>query len=204
MPILPPSSESLVPVGTLGRSKLGVIARKLVGLPLQVVRRPLGVQAGWVIAPFVVVQIVRLITNIVLARLLAPEMFGMMLIVNTLRTGTELLSDIGIGQSVVRRKGAPDRAFLDVAWTLQLLRGSLLTLLALVFATPIARLYGHELRSILLVVSSIFLLTGLQSPALFLMQRNMELRQRAAYDVMCTMVQCALTVALAYIMPSVW
>ena len=204
MPILPPSSESLVPVGTLGRSKLGVIARKLVGLPLQVVRRPLGVQAAWVIAPFFVVQIVRLITNIVLARLLAPEMFGMMLVVNTLRTGTELLSDIGIGQSVVRRKGAPDRAFLDVAWTLQLLRGSLLTLLALVLATPIARLYGHELRSILLVVSSIFLLTGLQSPALFLMQRNMELRQRAAYDVMCTMVQCALTVALAYIMPSVW
>lgn len=167
-------------------------------------RHRLGVQTGWVVAPFAVSQIVRLGTSIVLARLLAPEMFGLMLIVNTLRTGTELLSDIGIGQSVVRARREPDRAFLDTAWTLQLARGILLTVLMLAVAGSVADLYGEELEPILLVVSGLFLLTGLQSPALFLMQRNIELRQRAAYDVICTVVQCALTIALSYVMPSVW
>lgn len=166
--------------------------------------RPIGVQASWVIVPFAVLQVVRLGTNIILTHLLDPEMFGLMLIVNTLRTGTELLSDIGIGQSIVRAKQTPDRAFLNVAWTLQVGRGALLTLVMLILAGPISGLYGHELKPILLVVSSLFLLTGLQSPALFLMQRNMQLRQRAAYDVMCTIVQCAMTIALAYFMASVW
>ena len=206
MPTLPPTSEAQRQIGRSTNRRAGVTAAvgKLLHLLLAVVRRPLGVQAGWVIAPFAVQQIVRLGTNIILARLLAPEMFGLMLIVNTLRTGTELLSDIGIGQSVVRAKQPPDLAFLDVAWTLQVARGALLTLVMVALAGPIANLYGRELKPILLVVSGIFLVTGLQSTSLFLMQRNMELRQRAGYDVACTTVQCILTIVLAYVMPSVW
>ena len=164
----------------------------------------LGVQTGWVVAPFGITQVVRLATNIVLARLLAPEIFGLMLIVNMLRTGTELLSDIGIGQSVVRAKQDPDQAFLDTAWTIQLARGALLTVLMLIFAVPLADLYDPQLEPILLTVSSIFLITGLQSPALFLMQRKVQLKQRAIYDVTCTIFQCALTIALALVLPSVW
>lgn len=164
----------------------------------------LGVQASWVVGPFATQQAVRLATNIVLARLLAPEMFGLMLIVNMLRTGTELLSDIGIGQSVVRTRRKLDDAFLDTAWTLQLIRGALLTAIMLALAGPVAQMYDQELKPILLVTSGIFVITGLQSPALFLMQRNMELRRRAVYDITCTGVQCSLTIALAYVIPSVW
>lgn len=164
----------------------------------------LGMQAGWVVAPVGVSLVLRLGTNIILARLLAPEIFGIMLIVNMLRTGTELLSDIGIGQSVVRAKRYPDREFLDTAWTLQLLRGALLTLVMLALAYPLAGLYGPEFTPILLTVSVIFLITGLQSPALFLMQRNMELRPKAALEVIGTTFQCAITIALAYYIPTVW
>jgi O-antigen/teichoic acid export membrane protein len=164
----------------------------------------LGMQAGWVVVPFAAIQLLRLGTNIALARMLAPEFFGLMVIVNMLRTGTELLSDIGIGQSVVRAKREPDDAFLDTAWTIQLMRGILLTFVMLALAGPLAGVYGAELEPILLTVSFIFLVTGLQSPALFMIQRNVELRQRATFDLTCVVVQCTLTIALAYFMPSVW
>ncbi|HEU4651713.1 MAG TPA: oligosaccharide flippase family protein [Croceibacterium sp.] len=164
----------------------------------------LGVQAGWVVAPFGVAQVVRLVTNIVLARLLAPEFFGLMVIVNMLRTGTELLSDIGIGQSVVRAKRDPDQAFLDTAWTIQVARGALLTVVMLVLAAPLAHIYDPKLQPILLTVSSLFLIGGLQSPALFMMQRNLKLRQRATYDISCTIFQCGITIVLAYFLQSVW
>ena len=179
---------------------------KFLRLPLSAVAvyGRLGVQTGWLVAPFAVQQVLRLATNIVLARLLAPEMFGLMVIVNMLRTGTELLSDIGIGQSVVRAKKYPDHAFLDTAWTLQLARGALLTVVMLALAHPLASVYGQELEPILFTVSGIFLITGLQSPALFMMQRNVQLRRKAALDVTCTVFQCALTIALAYVIPSVW
>jgi O-antigen/teichoic acid export membrane protein len=162
-------------------------------------------QAIMLILPFGVQQMIRLATNILLARMLAPEMFGIMLLINTLRTGTELLSDIGIGQSVVRSTRGTDRAFLDTAWTIQLCRGVVLMLVMLVLAIPLGSFYDHpQLSLILVLVSSTFLFIGLQSPEIFLIQRDMRLKQRAVYDLSSTAVQCSMTIALAYFFPSVW
>ena len=183
----------------------GEIARQLRSRLAAVSSRgQLGIQAGWIMAPFAFQQVTRLVTNIVLARMLAPEMFGLMLVVNTLRTGAELLSDIGIGQSVVRAKREPDSAFLNTAWSLQLIRGALLTILTLAIARPVSAIYGTDLEPIILVVSVVFLIGGLNSPALFMMQRNLQLKRRAALDVLCTLIQCVLTIGLAFIIPSVW
>ena len=162
-------------------------------------------QAGWVAGPFAFAQGLRLLTNIILAGLLAPEIFGLMLLVNTLRTGTELLSDIGIGQSVVRSPNGDDRRFLDAAWTLQLLRGVLLALIIIAAAYPIAELYGRpELTNILLAISPVFLLTGLQSTNIFLVQRHINLRARAVYDIVSTLFHCAIPIGLAMVMPTIW
>jgi O-antigen/teichoic acid export membrane protein len=162
-------------------------------------------QAGWVAGPFAFSQGLRLVTNIVLAGLLAPEIFGLMLLVNTLRTGTELLSDIGIGQSVVRSPNGDDREFLDTAWTLQVIRGVLLALFIIAAAYPIAELYGRpELTHILLAISPVFLLTGFQSTSIFVVQRKIHLRARAFYDVVSTIFHCAIPITLALFIPSIW
>lgn len=168
-------------------------------------RDRLGGQALWIAAPFGFNQVVRLVTSVVLARLLAPEMFGIMLLINTLRTGAELLSDIGIGQSVVKSARGDEKRFLDTAWTLQLLRGLLLAGVTVAAAVPIGSIYGHpELTPILLAVSPVFIFTGLQSPGLFLMQRHIWLRARAAFDLGTVAFQCLFTIVLAAVMSSVW
>lgn len=178
---------------------------RLAGRARELAAHRLGRQLAWVVAPFAIQQVIRLAGSIVLTRLLAPEVFGLMLLVNTLRTGTELLSDLGIGQSVVRSPHGEDRRFIDVAFTLQLLRGVLLTAIMLLAAAPIAALYEKpELGPIVLAMAPIFLITGLQSPALFLNQRRMELRSRAAYDTVNTVVGLAITIALAAAIPNIW
>ena len=170
-----------------------------------ILSRPLNRQVGWVVGPFAAMQLLRLASNIALTHILAPQLFGLMLLVNSLRTGAELLSDIGIGQSVVRSKHGEDKTFLDVAWTLQLVRGFLLTAIMLFAARPIAQLYDKpELFPILLVVSPIFILTGLQSPALFTMQKRIDLRKRAAYDLIGLVANIAMTVTLALFLRSIW
>lgn len=167
--------------------------------------RPVAAQIGWVIVPFGIQQLVRLATQIVLAWMLAPEIFGLMLLVNTLRTGAELLSDIGIGQSVVRSPRGDDSDFLRVAWTLQVLRGVLLTLLMAGLAWPITRLYAQpDLFPIILAVSPVFLLSGLLSPSLFVAQRKIRLKARAGYDIATVGFQCAFTIALATLIPNIW
>lgn len=165
----------------------------------------LGQQIGWVVAPFGATQVLRLATNILLTRLLAPEIFGIMLLINSLRTGTELLSDIGIGQSVVRSPHGLEPRFLDVAWTLQLLRGVLLAAVALAVAYPVAEIYGKpELAPLIMAISPVFVLTGLQSPALFTAQRRIQLARRAVYDIGNTVLHSLLAIGLALVIPTVW
>jgi hypothetical protein len=62
-------------------------------IPRQMIER-----LSWTTGSFGVIQLMRLVNNVVLARLLSPPLFGLMLIVNSIRTGVELLSDVGINQ----------------------------------------------------------------------------------------------------------
>lgn len=168
-------------------------------------RGQLARQALWLAGPFGLQQVIRLATSVVLARLLAPEMFGVMVLINTLRTGTELLSDIGIGQSVVRSPHATDPDFLDTAWTVQLVRGGGLMLVALLAAWPVAQIYGNpDLVPIICLVGLTFLLTGLQSPEIFLIQRDMRLVQRGIYDLACTVAASVITIGLAIWWGNLW
>lgn len=181
-------------------TRLATAARDLPG-----VSSKLGREMGWVAVPFAAQQAIRLATNIVLTRLLAPEIFGIMLLINSLRTGTELLSDIGIGQSVVRSPNGEDRDFLDVAWTLQMLRGLLLTLFVLLAAVPVASFYGRmDLAPLILAMSPVFLVTGLQSAGLFTAQRHMLLQRRAVYEVANTVLASIIGILFAMMIKSAW
>ncbi len=162
-------------------------------------------QVTWVAVPFGLQQVIRLAGSVVLARLLAPEMFGVMVLINTLRTGAELLSDIGIGQSVVRSRHARETAFLDAAFTVQLARGVLLCTLGLLAAWPMARAYGNpQLGPIIVLVSVAFLTTGLQSVDVFLTQRDMRVVLRSVLDFTIGLGQTLITIGLAMLWGNQW
>ena len=60
--------------------------------------------AIWTITGYGASQVLRFGSNLILTRLLAPEFFGLMAIVNALRMGIELFSDVGISPSIVNNK----------------------------------------------------------------------------------------------------
>src|SRR3954454_6675790 len=104
-------------------------------------RRFLALGAVLTIGTFGVTQAIRLVTNVVLARALAPELFGIMFIVNSLRTGVDLISDLGVGQNIVQNASAEDPDFYNTAWTLQAIRGLLLWFICLAATAPLASFY---------------------------------------------------------------
>src|SRR3546814_6735052 len=125
-------------------------------------RRSLLGAAGWVSATFIAQQTLRLVSNIILAWLLAPALLGTMLLINTLRTGGELLTDVGVGQSIVNNPRGSESTFYNTAWTIQILRGLLLFALAIALTVPIARLYDSseehtsELQSLMRISYAVF------------------------------------------------
>lgn len=71
-------------------------------------------------------QLIRLGSNLILTRLLFPEAFGLMALVQTFMTGLAMFSDIGIGPSIIQNRRGEDPDFLNTAWTIQIGRGVML------------------------------------------------------------------------------
>ena len=167
--------------------------------------RPLVEKAIWAALPFAGSQLVRLASSIGLAWLLAPELIGAMVLINTLRTGVELLTDVGIGQSIVRDPKGLDPDFYNTAWTIQIIRGFLLFALMLALTYPIAMVYDRsELLILLPAIAPIFLITGLSSPARFLLQKQMEIKTLALFDFGVSIFVALAHIVIAFYMPNIW
>src|SRR3954453_15744408 len=114
------------------------------------------VRLGWVYGSYGVVQLLRLLNNVILARLLRSSILGLMALVNSIRTGVELLSDVGIMQNIISSPRGEDPLFYDTAWTLQAIRGLILATLCMLLAVPIARFFNYPQLAIILPVASLF------------------------------------------------
>lgn len=159
----------------------------------------------WTIGGFSITQALRLATNIVLTRLLAPEIFGIMTIVNTIRTGFELFSDTGIGQNIVQSRKGEDPDFYNTAWTVQLIRGILLWLASVICGPIIANFYQIPiLGTIFPVIGLVFIITGLSSTSVFLLQKQMMVAKRNLFDVFFDFVSAIVHIVLAVFNPTIW
>lgn len=159
----------------------------------------------WTIGAYVLGTGLRTGTNIVLAHLLAPDIFGTMLIVYTLRMGIELISDIGVGQNVIYNENAEDPDFYNTAWTLQLLRSVVLWLGFMAAATPIAYFYNSPvLASVVPITAFSIVLAGLTSIGKSLLQRRMKLATLNVFEVATALVNSVATITFAYLEPTIW
>src|SRR5215831_18868714 len=80
----------------------------------------------------------RLGTNLLMTRLLVPDMFGTMAIATIVMSGLAMFSDLGLRQSIVQSKRGNDPAFLNTAWLIQIVRGVLLWFVALGISVLVA------------------------------------------------------------------
>ncbi|MFN0024665.1 MAG: oligosaccharide flippase family protein [Parvularculaceae bacterium] len=67
-------------------------------------------------------QALRLISNLIMTRLLAPDAFGLMALTLAIEIFIGMVSDLGLDASIVRSKKGDDPAFLATARTMQLIR----------------------------------------------------------------------------------
>src|SRR5882757_4816013 len=148
--------------------------------------------AIWTIGAYGLGQVLRLATNVVLAQLLAPELFGIMLIVNSLRMGIELISDVGIGQNIIYHKHANEPDFYNTAWTLQAVRSVLLWLLAIVVAVPVARFYASPVLVYIVPLTAFgIVLSGFSSVSRALLQKRLQIAKLNVFEMIVAFISSA-------------
>jgi O-antigen/teichoic acid export membrane protein len=159
---------------------------------------------GWAGAGFVLDKVIAAIQLMVVARLLTPADFGVMAASATIVLAFMTISELGV-ESALIAKADVDREDLAVAWTIALARG--VAMAAVLWAT--ADVIGQvmqmpQLASLLRVHAWLLVLQGLQSPAMALVLKNLNLRLRVTMDLVRRVIEAGTIVALALWLRNVW
>lgn len=154
---------------------------------------------------FVLSQGLRLCSNLILARLLFPEAFGLMALMALVLTGLTMLSDTGVSQSIMQHKRGDDPDFLNTAWTLNLARGVLLWLVACALAWPAAWLYDAPALLWILPLGGLSLvMLGAAPTRVYSAQRHLQLGRIIGIDLGSQALGIFVMITLAWIYQSYW
>jgi hypothetical protein len=107
----------------------------------------------WTVMDYGCSMALRVVNSLVLTRLLMPESFGLMALVATLVVGISLMSDIGLGPSVIRSPRGDDSVLLEYCLDLAGASGSRHFPGGPIVTWPMALIY-HEPRLMVLVAGT--------------------------------------------------
>ena len=159
----------------------------------------------YLIGAFGLMQVLRFGANILFARMLLPEAFGIMALVNVLIQGLHMLSDAGVWICVVQSPRGEDPKFLQTAWTVQVVRGFYLWLGSFAIAWPAAWFYGeHNLLYFIPIVGATSAISGFNSVSMFLQHRRVAMFRLALIELCSYAVPTGTALAFMPYWPSVW
>ncbi len=172
--------------------------------------------AVWLVGSNVASQGLRLISSLVLTRLLLPESFGLMAAVQTMFFALVMFSDLGVWQSVVTHPRGEQPQFLGTAFMVQFARGVLLALIVALIALglKLCALYAPfkadtvyadvRLPAMVLVFALCALLQGAESMHIATAQRDLQTRLLTRLELLTQLSGMVVTIACALWTHSVW
>jgi O-antigen/teichoic acid export membrane protein len=161
--------------------------------------------SAWTLISFGISKILRLGGNLVLTRLLFPEAFGVMALVNVVIESLQLFSDLGIGEAQIRDPRGEEPHFLNTLWTMIVIRGLLLWLAAVALCFPAAILFKTPSLAQLIPVaalSAVFM--ALSSPGLYILRRRIHLRPLMIWEIGTQICGLIFIVLISIYFRSVW
>lgn len=179
--------------------------------------RKRALKAGsWNLVSLVASQVLRLGGNLIMARLLLPEMFGVMVIATTVSVLLHLLSDVGLRQNIIQSHRGDDPEFLNTAWTVQIIRGFVLFALTLLLAAAswfaqLANLWpadstyaAPELPMVLAVTGLSAIIWGFQSTKIDVAVRTFQQKRVVLVDLASQVVGLIAMLVIGYFTRSIW
>jgi PST family polysaccharide transporter len=152
----------------------------------------------------VVLQLVQVGTSIALARLLAPEHFGIIGMAMVFVGFAQLLADFGLGTAIVQARTA-DAIALSSAFWLNTAIGLGLTVAAVALSPVFAELYEHaETRDVMAVLSLSLLPAALTAVPTAILYRAMDFAAMAKIRIVASFVAACAAIAMAISGYGVW
>lgn len=153
-------------------------------------------------------KLVAPITTMVLARLLTPDAFGVMVTVQMVISFAEIFTDAGFQKYIVQHEFKDDKdkdKSTAVAFWANLIMSLVIWAGICIFANPIARLVGCDGNGIVIAVSCICIpLEAFSSIQMALFKRDLDFRTLFWVRIIGILIPLLVTVPLAFATKSYW
>jgi len=154
-------------------------------------------------------------SKVILTRLLAPEAMGLMVMILILTALFEVLTEVGVKQSVIQNKKGSQAEYLNMAWWFQSLRGVGLYAIAFLLAPWICQFYfdkpellalhsNAETVTMVRVAFLAYLFGGFASPRIHVLEREFKFGKSVLIKQGSWILGTILTIILAFTMRNVW
>lgn len=171
---------------------------------------------AWVFIGQILSQLLSLASNLIMTRILVPEMFGIMALANAFVFGLELVSDLGIHQNIIQSKRGNESRFLNTAWVVNIARGFIIAGIALGFIYSVHFLgfltllpddsvfTDPQLIPVLAVISLTPIISGIQSTKLSVENRNLAFGHIIKITLISQLIAIFAMVCWAMFDRSIW
>lgn len=150
-------------------------------------------------------SLMRLGSNLILTRMLAPEAFGIIAIAYVVTTAIEMFSDIGLRPSVIQHARGDEPDFLNTVWTLQIARGALLWAVAAGLGPVMAGVYNEPLLIYVLpVIGFEAMLAGLRSTKIYTQSRHMKAGRITVLGLISRAIGIVTSIIMTYVLQNFW
>jgi O-antigen/teichoic acid export membrane protein len=160
--------------------------------------------ALWVTAASICARGLNVISAIILARLLAPEDFGLMAIAMAIIAFSQGTTQTGFESALIQKQDKPED-FLNTAWTFELVR-YLVLFLIIFLAAPLFASFFNEPRAvtILRVISVSLLFQGLRNIGVVYFRKNLDFKKQFVLEIVPLIAYISVVIPLAFSLRNVW
>jgi O-antigen/teichoic acid export membrane protein len=158
----------------------------------------------WVFALRIINRGLGFVRTIILARLLAPEDFGLLGIAMLSLSTLEIFSQTGFHTALIQKKGNVE-SYLDTVWTVSAVRGTILFFLLFLSAPLIAKFFNSSGATLVIKVVAIStFLAGFRNIGILFFRKDLEFNKEFYYEIPATLVDLTVAISLAFILRNVW
>ncbi len=148
------------------------------------------------------------ITNMILARILAPEAFGIIATITMVTSFIDMISEGGFKNYLIQREIETNEElhnYANTAFSANFILSIILWGTIFIFSKPIASLVGDvDLQNVLIIASFQVFLTGFNSIQFALVRRDLQFKKIFFIRLSNLLVPFVVTIPLAYIGLSFW
>jgi O-antigen/teichoic acid export membrane protein len=171
---------------------------------------------GWTVAGHFFSLALRFLGSLVLTRIFAPEVFGILAVITSVQVIINLLADIGLRQALIQSPNGENPYFLHTAWTLQIIRGVVVCFMGICLAAGLhfAKDWGWlsansayafpSLGNLLTVASLSAVILGFQSMKAVTASRGLDQKRLTIIELIVQGLSLLVIALIGWATGSIW